>query len=468
MADAPRVRFAPSPTGFFHVGGARTALFNWLFARHHRGTFILRIEDTDVERNRPEWVAGIESALRWLGLDWDEGPYFQSARTDRHREAAEKLYADGCAYYCDCTREVIERRTRANPTPGYDGYCAERGLGPGPGRALRFRTPDEGATTVVDVIRGPTTFEHVTIEDFVILRSSRQAPFILANVADDIDGAITYVIRGEEHLPNTPKALLLWEALGAGPPPVWAHVPLLVNERRQKLSKRRDKVALESYRDEGYLAEAVRNYLALLGWAPRDGREILTLEEMTAEFRLEDVNNSPAFFDVRKLTHFNAEYIRALAEATFVQRSLPWLESTDAPWPPEAFDLEVFNKIAGLVQTRVQTLAEVPGMVDFLFVEEPELDAASWEKHVAGVPAAREVLTGVLAAYAEVDWKAPAVEAATWEVGERLGLNRKRTQFPVRVAVTGRALGPPLFESLEVLGRARTLRRIERALARLG
>jgi glutamyl-tRNA synthetase len=465
-ASAPvRVRFAPSPTGIFHVGGARTALFNWLYARHHGGAMVLRIEDTDLERNEDEWTAGIVDALRWLGLDWDEGPYHQSERSHLYADAAEKLLADGRAYYCDCTREARDERTRENPTPGYDGFCRDRGLGPGEGRALRFRTPDEGSTTVVDIIRGEPVFEHATVEDFVILRSNGTPIFLLAVVVDDMAMGITHVIRGEEHLPNTVKTLLLWEALGGGTPPVFAHVPLLVNETGKKLSKRRDKVALEQYREQGYLAEAMRNYLALLGWAPPDGREVVTLDEMVAAFRLEDVNSSPAFFDERKLVHFNAEYIRALSPAEFVGASGPFLEH--GSWAPGDFDFAAYDALAPLVQERVRTLSEVPGMVEFLFVPEPRIDQKAWDKRVVRGAAAKEILIDALAVYESCPWTAAALHEATAAIGERHELGLAKAQFPVRVAVTGRDVGPPLFESLEVLGRERTRERLRQALERL-
>ena len=275
------------------------------------GTLVLRIEDTDAARNKPEWTDGIISALAWLGIDGSqyEGPYFQSANLAEHTAAAQQLYAQRRAYYCDCTREDIVART-GDQHRGYDGYCRDRGLGPGPGRALRFRAPDEGATVVDDLVRGKTVFENSTIEDFVLARADGSILFLLANVVDDMVQRITHVIRSEEHLPNTPKQQLLWEALGQEPP-AWGHLPVVVNEKRQKLSKRRDKVALESFRDEGYLAAAMRNYLMLLGWAPRGDREIVPWDEMVAEFRIEDVNPSPAFFDVKKLRAFNGEYIRA-------------------------------------------------------------------------------------------------------------------------------------------------------------
>lgn len=462
-----RLRFSPSPTGYFHVGGARTALYNWLEARRLGGTFILRIEDTDTERNRPEWVEGIQSAMRWLGLDWDEGPYFQSQRSHLYEAAAASLLESGRAYWCDCTRGVVDARTEKNPIPGYDGFCRDRGLTAGPGRALRFRVPDEGSTTVVDVIRGTPTFEHSTIEDFVVVRSNGSALFVLANVVDDCDMGVTHVVRAEEHLPTTPKYVLLHRALRPDLDlPVFAHVPVLVDERRQKLSKRRHRVALEDYRDLGVLPEAMRNYLVLLGWAPGGDREVLTLHEMIAEFRLEDVNSSPAFFDERKLLHFNGEYVRALAVDEFVARCEPFLAR--GPWKPGDYDPAAFAALASLVQERVKTLGEVPAMVDFLFLPEPAFDDKAWGKRVERGASAREILAGGLDAYGSCRWDAGTLHDVTAAIGERHGLGLGKAQFPVRVALTGRDVGPPLFESMVVLGRERVLERLRSALDRLG
>ena len=457
-----RVRFAPSPTGFFHVGSARSALYNWLFARGQGGAFVLRIEDTDVERNQEEWVEGIYSAMRWLGLDWDE-LYRQSERTALYEDAAAKLYADGAAYYCDCTTEVVQERTKGNPTPGYDGFCRDRGLTPGPGRALRFRVPDAGATTVHDVVRGEPVFEHANIEDFVLVRANGSPLFLLANVVDDIDMRITHVVRGEDHLPNTPKYLLLWRALGGPAEPVFAHLPLLVNEQRKKLSKRRDKVAVEDYREQGYVPEAMVNFLCLLGWAPGEDREFLTLEEMVSEFRLEDVNSSPAFFDEKKLRHFNQHYIAALPVDEFIERSIPFLEKAGI-----AYDRAVIESIAPLVQERAHTLAQVPEMVDFFFVDLPVIDEKDWEKHVEKRrDVALPILNDVAAALQTAAWDADSVKEAVASVGERHGLGLSKAQAPVRIAVTGRAVGPPLFESIVLLGRERVLERLAAAASRL-
>jgi glutamyl-tRNA synthetase len=463
-----RVRFAPSPTGMFHVGGGRSALFNWAVAKQTGGKFVLRIEDTDVSRNQPEWVAGILSAMAALGIHEDdptfEGPYYQSANVGKHREAATRLVEAGRAYFCDCTRDDVAART-SNPHSGYDGFCRDRGLTYEPGRALRFRTPDEGETQVVDLIRGNPVFPNSSMEDFVVARGDGSPVFLLANVVDDLDEGITHVIRGEEHLPNTPKQQLLWEALGATPP-VWAHLPVIVNEKRQKLSKRRDKVALEDYLAEGYLPEAMVNYLMLLGWSPGNDEEILPFDEMISRFRIEDVNSASAFFDVKKLTAFNGEYIRAMPVQDFLAAVDPWLHAPRAPWSEEQLDAEAFARVAPLAQSRVAVLADITDNVDFLFLDEPVFDERSWAKAMKE-PAA-ELLADARAALADLEpWEAEPLKDVVTAVGEKHGLKLGKAQAPVRVAVTGRTVGLPLFESLEVLGPARTLARIDAAIDRL-
>jgi glutamyl-tRNA synthetase len=457
VTDAPRVRIAPSPTGYFHVGTARTALFNWLFARQTGGTFILRIEDTDAARNREEHVEGIQSAMRWLGLDWDEGPYFQSERGALYADAIEKLLTAGAAYACDCTTEQIQARARERGgPPGYDGYCRDRGLEPGPGRMLRFRTPDTGETSFEDLVRDRVIVDNAVIEDFGIRKSNGGSFFILANVVDDADMRISHVIRGEDHVTNTVKYLLLWDALGLGERPVFAHLPLIYNAARKKLSKRRDKVAVEDYRDEGYLPEALRNYLALLGWAPGNDREIITVEEMISEFRLEDVKSAGAIFDEVKLRAVNSDYLRALPTPELVERAAAWQR---ARWEP----------IAALVQERVGTLAEVYSMTDFLYLPEPSIDEGDWDSGVAKQPAFAAILSAAEARYLDIDWTAEDIRQATLAAGEAAGVPKpQQAQAPIRLAVTGRSVGPPLWESLQVLGRDRTVARIRVALRRLG
>lgn len=460
MAAAPRYRFAPSPTGFFHVGGARTALFNWALARRTGGTFVLRIEDTDEARNRPEWTQGIIDALAWIGISVDdptfEGPLFQSDYVEAHLDAADRLLADGHAYYCDMTPEQIQARATAEGTTGYGGWSRDRGLGPAPGSVLRFRVP--GGTTVVhDQVRGDVEFDNATIEDFALVRGNGSPVFILANVVDDVSMGITHVVRAEEHLPNTPKQQMIWEALGHEPP-VWAHVPVLVNEQRKKLSKRRDKVALEQYRAEGYLAEAMVNYLMTLGWSPGE-QEIQPWSAMEERFRLEDVNLSPAFFDLKKLAAFNGEYIRML--------SIDELVAACDPWLPAEWDRARFAEVAPHIQQRLVTLSDAPGVVDFLFLGEPEIDEASWDKTMA-TEYAEPLLADVIGAYESCDWTADSIKSTLEDVMTRYDLKLGKAQAPVRVAVTGRTVGPPLFEALEVLGRDETLRRLRAAHARLG
>ncbi|MCD0452910.1 glutamate--tRNA ligase [Actinocorallia sp. API 0066] len=440
----------------FHVGGARSALFNWAIAEQTGGTFVLRIEDTDANRNRPEWTEGIISALAWIGINADsphfEGPLMQSAQEPQHRAAVAGLLERGRAYHCACTREEVIART-GDPNRGYDGFCRDRGLTEG---LVRFRTPDEGATTVDDRVRGTVEFPNAAMEDFAIARSDGSPLFILANVVDDIEMGITEVLRGDEHLSNTPKQQLLWEALGHFPP-VWAHVPVIVNEKRQKLSKRRDKVALEDYKAEGYLADAMVNYLMLLGWAPSGDREIVPWAEMVGEFAVSDINSSPAFFDVKKLRAINGEYIRALSLEAFTEAAEPFL---DPSW-----DREVWKRLAELAQTRVAVLSEVHNLADFAFLDEPVFDEQSWNKAMKE-PAA-ELLAATEDAYRDAPWNAEELKTRLEAVGTTFGLKLGKAQAPVRVAVTGRTVGLPLFESLEVLGRDRTLARIAAARARL-
>ena len=471
MAQTPRYRFAPSPTGYFHVGGARTALYNWILAKQTSGVFVLRIEDTDDSRNNPQWTQGILDALAWLGIDGNdshfEGPYFQSANASLHIAVAEKLFEQGKAYYCDLTTEDIQKRAKdsgkQNERQGYDGYSRDRGLGPGAGHVLRFRVP-EGSTVVHDQVRGEVVFDNSTIEDFVLLRSNGSPVFLIANVVDDINQGITHVVRAEEHLPNAPKQQMIWDALGTTPPS-WAHVPVLVNEQRKKLSKRRDKVAVEQYREEGILAEAMKNYLMTLGWAPSGDTEIVPFQKIVDEFALGSVNHSPAFFDIVKLHSFNADYIRAMSLEEFINACQPWLTSEKAPWQASEYDPKVFAEIAPLVQTRVQLLQEVPGMVDFLFCDLPTLDDAAFVKAFAPEWAVA-TLVEVRDGFTACEFTPDALKAVVEAVGEKHSLKLGKLQAPLRVAVTGRSVGPPLFEPIAMLGLEATLKRIDAALAK--
>jgi glutamyl-tRNA synthetase len=492
-SSPPRARFAPSPTGYFHVGSARSALFNWLFVRQHGGTFVLRIEDTDTERNRDEWTDGIITALSWLGMGPDEGPYFQSAQGEAHAGAIEALWASGALYVCGCTREEIDERIRkraaaGDHTPGYDGHCRDLGLARQPGLALRFRTPDEGAVLVTDLVRGEVEFPQRALDDFICVRGDGKPLFVLANAVDDRTMAISHVIRGEDLLPTAPRQIMLWAALNEATGsslalPTYAHLPLLVNEQGKKLSKRRDPVAVEMYREQGYLPSAFRNYLALLGWNPGED-EIVPLDTLIETFRLEDVQRSPAFFDVAKLTHMNGVYIRRLPLDEFIAACRPWVDpqagewapgewvdpDTEAPivggpaWAGGRFDADVFARVAAVAQERVAVLGEVPELVDFLFTEDAPHDEASWQKAVARDEAAPGILADALEAYGTCDWSVDALHAATLAIAEASGKKLGKAQAPIRVAVMGRSKGLPLFDSLEVLGRDETRRRIRAAL----
>jgi glutamyl-tRNA synthetase len=461
----------------FHVGTARSSLFNWLFAKRHGGHFLLRVEDTDAERDREEWVQVIVDALEWLRFPPDEAFVRQSDFAEAHLAAAETLWAAGALYGCDCTREDLDARLKGTGRTGYDGHCRDRGLERGPGVVLRFRTPDEGETVVHDLIRGDVAFPHAALEDFSVVRSNGTPLFVLSNLIDDRAQRISHVVRGEEHLANTPKQLLLGAALDAAeglttPTPVFAHLPLLVNEKRQKISKRRDPAALELYRNDGILAEAMVNFLGLLGWSPRGDEEKVTLATMLEQFALEDVHSSPAFFDVAKLAHLNGQYLRELSLEGFVEACRPFVAPREGewhppgapPWPAERFDEARFTAIAPLVQERVARLSEVPQMVDFLFLERPDMDEAAVDKSIRRVPEAGKILGDTIAAYETCDFDAETLHAELVDVGERHGLALRRAQAPVRVAVTGRSVGPPLFESLVLLGRDEVLRRLAAAL----
>jgi len=477
----PRVRFAPSPTGFLHVGSARASLFNWLFARQTGGTFILRIEDTDAQRNRPEWFGAITTAMTWLGLDYDEGPFLQSDLLADHVASAEAMYANGYLYPCDCTREEIDERVKDHAKPGYDGYCRDRHLERSEKTALRFRVPDDGVTVVPDMIRGDVTFPHDSYEDFIVVRSNGVVLYPLANAVDDRSMKITHIIRGEDLLPTTPKQVMMWEALnhcdGIEPVdhPRYAHLSLLVNDQRKKLSKRKDPVAVESYRDQGYLSDAMVNYLALLGWSPKGDVEIVTRAILVEQFRLEDVSHSPALFDVKKLLHMNGEYIRMLTTEEFIDAAQPWVApwgsawrptNYEAPWTERQFDATLFSHVAHLVQERVATLGEIPAMVSFFFLDDVPYDDAAFDKTIRNDDVAKTLLTTALTEFGSVEWTSAALHEATLQLGETLGLALRKSQAPIRCAVTGTSVGPPLFESMELLGRDEVLQRLRDALAR--
>lgn len=451
-----RVRFSPAPTGYLHVGSARSALFNWLYARRTGGTFILRIEDTDTDRSQPELIENIRESLRWLGMEWDE-EYLQSDRFDQYLAAVDGFLERGQAYYCDCSQDEV--RARVGEHGGYDGYCRDRGVtrpadGSG-GVVVRFRTPDEGITGYDDLIRGRVEFENSTLEDFVIVRSNGVPMFHVANAYDDFDMGITHVVRGEDLVNTVPRVLLLLEALGAPEPPKYAHLPLIVNEQRKKLSKRRDDVSVGDYTARGYLPEAFRNYLITLGWGAKDDIEIRPIEEIIERFDLTDINKAPAFFDVKKLDHFNGEYIRMLDLDTFVESTLPYAGDIDPG---------LYRRLASFVQERVRRYDEIPALVDWVYGDAPEPDEKDWRK-VMGKDQVPEVLDLVIKRLESADWEPQALTDAVLGAGEELGT---KSQLPVRLAVTGRRSGLPLFEPMAEMERDLVLERLRKARAQLG
>ncbi|MDQ5972968.1 MAG: glutamyl-tRNA synthetase [Actinomycetota bacterium] len=491
MTDsAVRVRFCPSPTGNPHVGMVRTALFNWAYARHTGGTFVFRIEDTDSARDSEESYEALLAALRWLGLDWDEGPevggdygpYRQSQRLAVYDDVAARLRESGSAYDCYCSTEELDaRRERAmaeKRAPGYDGHCralseaqiaAYREEGRRP--VLRFRMPDRDITWD-DLVRGPITFAADQVPDFVVVRANGEPLYTLVNPVDDALMRVTHVLRGEDLLSSTPRQIALYEALAElgvsdGTTPRFGHLPYVMGEGNKKLSKRDPESSLQWYRDEGYLPEALLNYLALLGWSMGEDREFFGKDEMAAAFSLERVSPNPARFDLKKCTAINGDWIRALDPADLAQRIVPFLVRAGVVSEPLS-DRQQATLAAAvpLVQERLETLAQAAGMLGFLLVPE-----GSFVRDPADVAStlnddARPVIDAAIGSLESVDeWRAEPIEAAL-RAGliDGLGLKPKVAFGPVRVAVSGRRVSPPLFESLEILGRETTLARLRSAL----
>ena len=479
-----RVRFAPSPTGYLHVGGARTALFNWLYARRHGGTFVLRIEDTDAERSSWDMVSGIVDGLRWLGLDWDEGPdvggphepYFQSARLDKYRAMAQRLVEGGRAYCCYCSTETLQAKRRAAEAAGggwmYDRAC--RTLPPGAiarleaagaPRAVRFLTP-EGQTAFDDLVHGTIAFENANIEDFVILRSDNQPTYHLSVVVDDIDMEITHVVRGDDHISNTPKQLLLYEAFGR-PVPAFAHVPLILGPDKKRLSKRHGATSVTEYRAAGYLPEAMVNFLALLGWSPGDDRELFTRDELIRSFDLRGISGGNAVFNPEKLDWMNQQHIMrmsldALADALEPVLRAEGLWSDDYRGSRRAWFLDLIE----LYRPRIKRLVSFPEEAKPFLVDDVLMDEASARKHLSGEQARSQ-----LGAFREAIERTASFDRGTLEtelrsIAERAGSKPGPLIHATRVAVTGRSVSPGLFEVLELLGRERAVARIDAALTR--
>jgi glutamyl-tRNA synthetase len=482
-SQKPRVRFAPSPTGYLHVGGARTGLFNWLFARHEGGTLLLRIEDTDVERNKPELVDGILVALKWLGIDWNEGPFFQSQRLEMYRAAAEKILASGHGFACYCKPAAYAGGDAAEeqegegddegpkaakfvPCPCRDLTDAERGAKEKEGipRAIRFKTPRSGTTHFEDAVFGPREVKNEEIEDFVLLRSSGLPTYQLSVVVDDIDMRISHIIRGADHLSNTPKQVLIYQALGAEPP-IFAHVPLILGPDRTRLSKRHGATSVGSYAEEGFLPEAFRNFLALLGWSPGGDSEYMRTPELVERFSLSGVSRTNAIFDRPKLEWFNTQYLQNLP----VEELLPHVEgelkraglwegsqaSRDRAW---------FARAVDLIRPRTRLVTDFTGWARAFFTDDFEYEAEARAKFWKDekLPALLAKLADALEALPE--WNHDACDAALRTLATAEGVKAGLLINAARVAIVGRAVAPPLFETMVVLGKERVIGRLRRAL----
>jgi len=478
-----RVRFAPSPTGDLHVGNIRTALFDWAYARHTGGEFIFRIEDTDRERVTDEYIQAAIDTLKWLGLDWDEGPevggnfgpYLQSQRLEIYADWAAKFLAQGDAYHCYCSSEELEARReaqkKANVAPGYDGKCREisaddlaKYQGEGRKPVLRMRMPD-GSTTFTDSIRGEVTFDHNFVPDFVLVRGDGSPLYTLAVAVDDVMMKITHVLRGEDLLSSTPRQIRVYQAMGVAPEdyPTFAHLPFVMGQDNAKLSKRNGEVSIAWYRDRGFLPEAICNYLALLGWSPGEDRENVTMKELTELFTVERVHSSPARFDMKKLEAINGDKIRLLDLDDLLKRTTPFLiKDGIITGTPE--ELAIVKSALPIIQERIATLAEVTPMLKFLFamnfvIDEQELPKVKEAQAQDVLKKANEVLQGLS------DWNHGAIEAVLRAaLIEGMGLKPRIAFGSVRVAITGSHISPPLFESMELLGRERSLARVAAAI----
>jgi len=467
VPGAVRVRFAPSPTGHLHVGGARTALFNWLYARHHRGSFILRIEDTDRSRSTEENIAAIVEALQWLGLDWDEGPpapgYRQTERLPIYREHAERLLRAGRAYYCDCPPALLDRERKAaqerKETFRYSGRCRARGLAAG---ALRLRIPEEGATVVNDLIHGPVTFEHGQLDDWILVRTDGTPTYNFCVVVDDVTMRITHVIRGNDHLPNTPKQILCYEALGY-PLPEMAHVSMILGADRSRLSKRHGAASVQAFRDAGIVPEAMVNYLARLGWSHGD-QEIFSRAQLVELFDIKDVAASGAVFDATKLEWLSHEYLKSLDGARLAALATPFIRAAGLTPPADPRRLV---PILDTLRERAKTLVELVAAGRFYFAA-----PAAYEPKAAqtlfGPEGARRLGLIVERLAALPEFTGAALESAYRALTAELGLKLVDLAQLSRLAVTGGTASPPIFEVLALLGRDEALARLRRAQAACG
>lgn len=456
-----RTRFPPSPTGYLHIGGARTALFNWLFARQQGGTFVLRIEDTDQARSTDEATRAILESLEWLGLNWDEGPFFQSQRTDLYRHYIDDLLAKGRAYYCHCSPELLDKKrelARAEGRkPKYDGTCRDLGLGPGPQAVVRLRNPLTGSTGFEDQIRGPIYFPNEELDDLILARSNGSPTYHLAVVVDDITMEISHVIRGDDHINNTPRQIQIYQALEA-PIPVFGHVPMILGPDKTRLSKRHGATSVMVYKEMGFLPEALLNYLVRLGWAHGD-EEIFSREEMVAKFSLGQVGKSAGVFNPEKLLWLNSHYIKESSNPVLGALLTPFLEE-------KGFDATDADYVAGVVSTlkqRSKTLLEMAEAARFYFLEELEYQPEGAKKFFD--PEVVALFEDLIQRFSALPrWDKPSLEETIQNLIDETGRTMKQMAQPIRLALTGKTASPGLFEVMEVLGAKRTLDRLHRAL----
>ena len=455
-------RFPPSPTGFLHIGGARTALFNWLYARKTDGKFILRIEDTDAARSTADSVDAIFHALQWLGIDWDEGPYFQTERQDIYSRHIEKLVASGHAYYCSCTPDEVNamRETARSKglKPMYNGRCRDRGLPGSDNTVVRLKTPDTGVTVVEDIVKGDTAFQNAEMDDFIIQRSDGSAMYNLAVVVDDITMGINTIIRGDDHLINTPKQILIYKALEADLP-VFGHVPMVLGPDKARLSKRHGAMSVEEYRKMGYLPDAVINYLVRLGWSHGD-QEFFTRKDLIEKFDLAHLGRSASMFDTNKMTALNARHIQATPAPKLAQALLPLLKDQGIAAEDDVFT----HKVIATLQPRSKTLVEMAASARFYYVDAPDLDEKAAAKFLT--PDTAGILTRTADAIESLtDFTQENLEEIFKKIMADCDLGFGKIAQPLRVAVTGTTMSPGIFEMLLALGKDRTVFRIRRALS---
>ncbi len=472
-----RVRFAPSPTGYPHVGNIRTALFNWLFARHNKGSFILRIEDTDVARSVDGAIEMILDSFNWLGLNWDEGPYYQSQRLHIYHEIADRLVNGGMAYYCYCSPQrldsVRQEQIKNKQPPGYDRHCRyltreqsaaleASGIKP----VIRFKSPLEGQTSFYDLIRGEIVFENSTLDDFVLLKSDGYPTYHLANIIDDHLMNISHVSRADEWLSSTPKHILLYQSLD-WQPPKFAHLPMILGPDRTKLSKRHGATAINEYQNMGYLPEAMINFLSLLGWSLDDKTELLTRDDIIQHFSLERISKTAAVFDRNKLDWMNGVYIRSLSPEEFADRAIYFLDRDLPVSVKRPLDVNYIRPIMPLVQDRAKTLAEVPQLTDFFFVNKLEYDTGLLTNKIERSQAVQSLQVTLTSLEGLSDWSTDTLETVLRPLAVELNLKTGVFFGLLRVSVTGRTAAPPLFQTMEALGKERCFVRLKLALDRL-